>query len=193
MNGTSCACLGPYFLAVTGHCQRQRQIIQTSAAPSSRFGTRLSAWWRQNAVSPASVSLIGVAYSNRRHSDRRLFRFIRGGSVKLDATFTTPDQSHAMMEPHASIAAWEGDKLTLWTSNHSQGECAAHLRLYRRWLRGNLCLRSDALLAALSRAARRPAKVALTRPLMFNNTTHRPATIQRICIGATRDRVAITG
>jgi xanthine dehydrogenase YagR molybdenum-binding subunit len=32
--------------------------------------------------------------------------------VKLDATYTTPDQSHAMMEPHASIAAWEGDKLT---------------------------------------------------------------------------------
>ena len=32
-------------------------------------------------------------------------------------TYTTPDQSHAMMEPHASIAAWDGDKLTLWTSN----------------------------------------------------------------------------
>ena len=37
--------------------------------------------------------------------------------VQLDATYTTPDQAHAMMEPHASIAAWEGDKLTLWTSN----------------------------------------------------------------------------
>ena len=35
-------------------------------------------------------------------------------SVQLDATYTTPDQSHAMMEPHASIARWDGDKLTLW-------------------------------------------------------------------------------
>ena len=35
--------------------------------------------------------------------------------VQLDATYTTPDQAHAMMEPHASIAAWDGDKLTLWT------------------------------------------------------------------------------
>jgi xanthine dehydrogenase YagR molybdenum-binding subunit len=53
---------------------------------------------------------------------------------------------------------------------------------------GKLFLRADALLAALgARAARRPVKVALTRPLMFNNTTHRPATIQRIRIGATRD------
>src|SRR3546814_16968427 len=36
---------------------------------------------------------------------------------KLDARYTTPDHSHAMMEPHASIASWDGDKLTLWTSN----------------------------------------------------------------------------
>ena len=37
--------------------------------------------------------------------------------VQLDATYSTPVESHAMMEPHASIAAWEGDKLTVWTSN----------------------------------------------------------------------------
>ncbi|HYY83940.1 MAG TPA: molybdopterin cofactor-binding domain-containing protein, partial [Beijerinckiaceae bacterium] len=37
--------------------------------------------------------------------------------LKLDETYTTPDESHAMMEPHATIAAWEGDRLTLWTSN----------------------------------------------------------------------------
>src|SRR5579872_4988384 len=37
--------------------------------------------------------------------------------VKLDETYSTPDQAHAMMEPHASIAAWDGDKLTVWTSN----------------------------------------------------------------------------
>jgi xanthine dehydrogenase YagR molybdenum-binding subunit len=36
--------------------------------------------------------------------------------VKLDETYTTPDQAHAMMEPHATIASWEGDKLTCWTS-----------------------------------------------------------------------------
>ena len=36
--------------------------------------------------------------------------------MTLDATYTTPDESHMMMEPHATIAAWEGDKLTVWTS-----------------------------------------------------------------------------
>src|SRR5258708_29682267 len=53
---------------------------------------------------------------------------------------------------------------------------------------GKLFPRADALLAALgARAAGRPVKVALQRPLMFNNTTHRPATIQRIRLGAAED------
>ena len=123
--------------------------------------------------------------------------------VTLDAHYTTPDQSHAMMEPHASIASWEGDKLTVWTSNQmidwSKGDLAKTLGIPKENVRlispfigggfgGKLFLRSEALLASLAaRVAKRPVKVALPRPLMFNNTTHRPATIQRIRIGATRD------
>jgi xanthine dehydrogenase YagR molybdenum-binding subunit len=34
--------------------------------------------------------------------------------VTLDEVYTTPDQSHAMMEPHVTIAAWKGDRLTCW-------------------------------------------------------------------------------
>jgi xanthine dehydrogenase YagR molybdenum-binding subunit len=50
-----------------------------------------------------------------------------------------------------------------------------------------LFLRADIVLAAVgARIAQRPVKVALQRPLMANNTTHRPATIQRIRLGATR-------
>jgi xanthine dehydrogenase YagR molybdenum-binding subunit len=53
---------------------------------------------------------------------------------------------------------------------------------------GKLFVRSDAILAALGAlAAKRPVKVALQRALMMNNTTHRPATIQRIRIGANKD------
>ena len=37
--------------------------------------------------------------------------------VKLDASYTTAHESHSMMEPHATIAAWDGDQLTLWTAN----------------------------------------------------------------------------
>ena len=123
--------------------------------------------------------------------------------VQLDATYTTPDQSHAMLEPHASTAAWDGDKLTVWTSNQmidwSRTDLAATLGIPKEKVRlispfigggfgAKLFLRADAVLAALgARAAGRPVKVALSRPLVFNNTTHRPATIQRIRIGAGRD------
>lgn len=37
--------------------------------------------------------------------------------VRLNETYTTPGQTHAMMEPHASVAAWEQDRLTVWTSH----------------------------------------------------------------------------
>src|SRR5829696_4339593 len=123
--------------------------------------------------------------------------------VQLDATYTTPDQSHAMMEPHASMAAWDGDKLTLWTSNQmidwstadvakTLGIAKENVRLVSPYIGGGfgakLFVRSDAVLAALgARAAGRPVKVALPRALIPNNTTHRPATIQRIRVGATRD------
>src|SRR5436190_7315645 len=36
--------------------------------------------------------------------------------VRLDATYETANESHSMMEPHASIAAWDGDRVTLWTA-----------------------------------------------------------------------------
>src|SRR5947208_1562771 len=123
--------------------------------------------------------------------------------VQFDATYTTPDQSHCMMEPHASIAAWNEDKLTVWTSNQmiawSVGDMAKTLGIPKENVRlispyigggfgGKLFLRADALLASLgARAAKRPVKVALQRALMMNNTTHRPATIQRLRLGATKD------
>jgi xanthine dehydrogenase YagR molybdenum-binding subunit len=130
-------------------------------------------------------------------------RAFANAPVKLDATYTTPDQSHAMMEPHASMAMWEGDKLTIFTANQmvnwgmkdmakTLGIPEENVHLLSPYIGGGfggkLFLRSEALLAALgARQAKRPVKVALQRALMFNNTTHRPATIQRIRIGCTRE------
>ncbi len=124
-------------------------------------------------------------------------------AVKIDETYTTPDQSHAMMEPHATLAVWEGDRLTVWTANQmidwGRGDLARTLGIPRDKVRlispfigggfgGKLFLRADVLMAALgAKASGRPVKVALQRPLMINNTTHRPATIQRIRIGAGKD------
>ncbi|QHG87626.1 aldehyde oxidoreductase molybdenum-binding subunit PaoC [Xanthomonas sp. NCPPB 1638] len=123
--------------------------------------------------------------------------------VRLDAEYTTPDHSHAMMEPHASTAMWEGDRLSVWTSNQmihwGARDLATTLGIARENVRimspyvgggfgGKLFLRADAVLAALAaRQVARPVKVMLPRPLIANNATHRPATLQRIRIGAERD------
>ena len=123
--------------------------------------------------------------------------------VQVDATYTTAHESHSMIEPHASIAAWNGDQLTLWTSNQmiawTTEDAAKTLGMPKEKVRvsspfigggfgAKLWLRADALLAALgSRAAGRPVKIALQRALIPNNTIHRSATIQRIRIGAGRD------
>ncbi|KQM41339.1 aldehyde oxidoreductase molybdenum-binding subunit PaoC [Sphingomonas sp. Leaf10] len=123
--------------------------------------------------------------------------------VKIDAEYTTPDHSHAMMEPFASIASWKGDELTLWTSNQmidwGRGDLARTLGIPKDKITlmspyvgggfgGKLFLRADAVLAALgAKAAKRPVKLAMQRPMMVNNATHRPATRQRIRLGAQAD------
>ncbi|MGZ2385860.1 aldehyde oxidoreductase molybdenum-binding subunit PaoC [Rhizobium brockwellii] len=127
----------------------------------------------------------------------------RSAPVTVDASYTTPDQSHAMMEPHASIAAWNGEEVTVWTSSQMidwwRSDLATTLDIDKEKIHlmspfigggfgGKLFLRADAVLAVVgARAAKRPVKVALPRPFLMNNTTHRPATIQRIRIGTERD------
>ncbi|MDB5424971.1 MAG: xanthine dehydrogenase family protein molybdopterin-binding subunit [Phenylobacterium sp.] len=128
--------------------------------------------------------------------------------VKIDATYLTPYQSHAMMEPHATIAEWRGDKLVLHTSHQmisqGAGSVAATLniphedvRLVSRYVGGGfggkLDVWPDAILAALAsrKLAGRPVKVVLARPQIFEATGHRPQTLQKIRLGAQRDGVLL--
>jgi len=126
-----------------------------------------------------------------------------GAPVQVDATYHTSRHAHAMMEPHATLAAWEDGRLTLWTANQmiewGRQSMAEILDISPDDVRvvspfigggfgGKLFVRADAALAAVgARMVGRPVKVMLHRPLMFNNTPHRASTIQRIRIGAEPD------
>ena len=123
--------------------------------------------------------------------------------VTLDVSYTTPDQAHSMMEPQASVAMWEGDKLTLYTSHQivhwavdgvasTLGIAKDKVRIVSAYVGGGfgskLKIYSDPILAAVAaKQLNRPVKVALTRPQIYNHTSHRPATIQRLRFGAERD------
>ncbi|NML46693.1 xanthine dehydrogenase family protein molybdopterin-binding subunit [Ramlibacter sp. G-1-2-2] len=125
--------------------------------------------------------------------------------VQVDARYTTPVHIHAQMEPHASTAWWEGDRVVVNCSSQlleSAQKCVANtlqipnekVRILSRYIGGGfggkLPIYGDAILAALaSRQLNRPVKTALTRQQMFHLTTHRSDTVQRLRLGATRDGV----
>ena len=123
--------------------------------------------------------------------------------VKIEAVYTTPYQNQAPMEPHATMAMWEGEMLTVHTSaqlttspqrrprpdiQHFQGERPHHYPLRRRRLRQQLTIlcRRDARSHRCPHH-RRPVKVAMTRPQLFHMTTHRTASEQRLRLGADRN------
>lgn len=123
--------------------------------------------------------------------------------VRIDAKYTTPYQHQAPMEPHATMAAWEGETLTVHTSAQltaSPQEGLArtfnipkeNVRIITRYVGGGfgskLPYYVDATLAAIgARSLGRPVKVAMTRPQLFHTTTHRTASEQHIRLGANRD------
>ncbi len=123
--------------------------------------------------------------------------------VQLDVTYTTPPQVHAQMEPHATIAAWDGDKVVLQTANQmlNRGQKSLagllglppeNVRLVSRYIGGGfgskLQVQPEGVLAVLAaKAIGRPVKVAMTRQQEFHCASHRTGTIQRVRLGADRD------
>jgi len=123
--------------------------------------------------------------------------------VKVDIRLDIARETHNPMEPHATIAAWNGDRLTLWSKSqfvvNEQAEIAAifgiapeNVEVICPFIGGafGTSLRTwpHVTLAALAaRHVGRPVKLVLNRKQMFFTTGHRPRTLQRVALGATRD------
>ncbi|ASY65191.1 Periplasmic aromatic aldehyde oxidoreductase, molybdenum binding subunit YagR (plasmid) [Sinorhizobium sojae CCBAU 05684] len=128
---------------------------------------------------------------------------VAGAPVRIDEVYEIARENHNPMEPHATIAAWDGDRLTLWSKSqylvNEQAEIAAvfglpteNVEVVCPFIGGafgsSLRTWPHVTLAALAaRQVGRPVKLALTRKQMFFTTGHRPRTHQRIALGATED------
>jgi len=150
-----------------------------------------------NQAPPSNITL-AVKYS-RGDADSAFQK----APVQLDATYTTPTETHNPMEMHATIAVWNKDKVTLYES--SQGVVNHHnvmsemlglplenIEIISKFIGsgfgGKLFPWPHSLLAAVAaRKVGRPVKVSVPRTLMFTTVGHRPAIQQRMRLGATPD------
>jgi xanthine dehydrogenase YagR molybdenum-binding subunit len=123
-----------------------------------------------------------------------------GAAARVDAVWTTPSQSHSAMEPHSAIAVWRGDQLTLNASSQAPatardqlatvlGVDPENVRILSPFVGGGfggkLGLMPESAAAAIAaQRVGRPVKVALMRQNVFEVTGRRPATRQRMRLGA---------
>ena len=122
--------------------------------------------------------------------------------VTINTHYRTPFENHCPMEPHATLASWSGDELTLHTSTQTIANIrvgvAATLQMPVEKVRvispyvgggfgSKLIPHAEAILASLAaKNLQRPVKVALTRQQMFANAGHRPMMLQTVRLGADR-------
>ena len=120
--------------------------------------------------------------------------------ISLDHTYTTPPEHNNPLEPHATIAIWDDEGLTLYDSNqgaHTIRDTVAtafrlppeRVRVIAQYVGGGfgskLFVHPPMILTVMAaQVTRRPVKLALTRQQMFALVGYRTPTIQRVRLGA---------
>jgi xanthine dehydrogenase YagR molybdenum-binding subunit len=128
---------------------------------------------------------------------------LASASKRIDATYETSAQYHNAMEPHAIVAAWDGDKLSIYTPSQglamAQGRLAGlfgispdgiHIR--SPFLGGGFgskgFISAPQILGVLAaRLVGKPVKLVLRREHMYGPVGHRSASRQRLRIGLDGD------
>jgi xanthine dehydrogenase YagR molybdenum-binding subunit len=126
-----------------------------------------------------------------------------GAAVRVAQTYRTPTEHHNPLETHATIASWQGTRLTLhdssqWAFGVQQriagifGIPRSQIRVIVPYVGGAFGSKGQpwshvALAAMAAKLVNRPVKLIVTRPQMFGWIGHRPQTEQRVTLGAGRD------
>ena len=136
-------------------------------------------------------------------SDGDVDAALAAAAVAVDVTYTTPYQHNNPMEPHATVAWWDGQRLTVHDSVQGTARARAGIaaafgideadvHVVYPYVGGGFgskgMARPHAVVAALAaRVVERPVKLAVTRQQMFAITGYRTPTIQRLRLGAAAD------
>ena len=128
---------------------------------------------------------------------------LKHAAHSIEATYETPPQYHNPMEPHAIVASWSGDALSIDTPTQglamAQGRIAGlfgispeKIHIRSPFLGGGFgckgLISGPQILGILAaKLVGRPVKLVLRRDQMYGPVGHRSATRQRLRMGATAD------
>ncbi|MFE9880640.1 xanthine dehydrogenase family protein molybdopterin-binding subunit [Streptomyces sp. NPDC005784] len=127
---------------------------------------------------------------------------LAASAVVVDARYSTPEEHHSAMEPHAATARWDGGRLDVIDSNQGSRWVADELanlfsldpdavRVRSEHVGGGFGskgTRPHVVLAVMAATVlRRPVRVVLTRRQMFSLVGYRSPTAQRVRLGADPD------
>ncbi|MFJ9867662.1 xanthine dehydrogenase family protein molybdopterin-binding subunit [Streptomyces sp. NPDC101165] len=127
---------------------------------------------------------------------------LAASAVVLDAEYTTPEEHHNPMEPHAATVRWDGGRLEVIDSNQGTtwvvGELASLFSLDPASVHvrsehvgggfGSKGVRAHQVAAVMAATVlQRPVRVVLTRRQMFSLAGYRSPTVQRVRLGADAD------
>ena len=178
------------------HAQHAASLVTATynpKAPVTHLGVALA-----DAYAPASLGPNGEPASTRGSLEAGMV----AARVKVTQTYTTPVQNHNPMEPHATIAVWQGDaRLTLYDATQGIfgvrnklakqfGLEPQNVRVISHYVGGGFGSKGSpwshvGLAALVAKAVGRPVKLVVTRQQMFALVGHRPETKQDITLGAT--------
>ena len=125
---------------------------------------------------------------------------LKAAAITVDHIYQTPSQNSAAMEPHATIATWDDEHLTLYTANQMLASCKKqvadaldmdekNVQLIARYVGGGfgskLGIAPESIAAAIAaKEIERPVSIVMTRPQVMAATVRRSNTRQRVAIGA---------
>ncbi|GAA4343908.1 xanthine dehydrogenase family protein molybdopterin-binding subunit [Variovorax defluvii] len=127
---------------------------------------------------------------------------LQAAAIKVQSEYRIPIEHHNPIEPHAAIAFWEGEHLTIFDKTQNVygvqehlaeglGVPAENIRVVSPFVGGAFgsSLKPNyypSLTAMAARELKRPVKVVFTRAQMFTGHGYRPQTIQKVTLGADR-------
>ena len=181
-------------------------MVVAETYEQARYAARLvKATYKTEKHQTDTEAVRGAAVPNPRTPPRRRGNpeeALASAPVKIEAEYRIPIEHHNPMEPHAAVAVWQGEKLTIFDKTQEVYGVRKHLSSLLLVPEENIQVISPfvggafgsslrpnyypSLTAMAARELKRPVKLVYTRTQMFTGHGYRPYTIQKISLGADR-------